>query len=37
MTKYLSANADKFPEYRSTRTSADIMADTDSYKTNWVL
>lgn len=37
MTKYLSANANKFPEYRSTRTSADIMADSDSYKTNWVL
>lgn len=37
MTKYLNANAGKFPEYRSTRDSADIMADSDSYKTNWVL
>lgn len=37
MTKYLCANSDKFPEYRSTRDSADMMADADAYKTNWVL
>lgn len=37
MTKYLNANSDKFQEYRSTRDSADIMADPDSYKTNWCL
>lgn len=37
MTGYLCANSDKFPEYKSTRNSADMMADADSYKTNWVL
>lgn len=37
MTKYLNANADKFPEYRSTRDSSDIMADSESYNTGWVL
>lgn len=37
MTKYLNANSDKFPEYRSIRDGADIMADAESYKTNWVL
>lgn len=37
MSKYLSANSDKFPEYRSTRDSSDMMADSDSYKTNWVI
>jgi len=37
MSKYLCANSDKFPEYKSTRNSADMMADPDSYKTNWVL
>lgn len=37
MTKYLMANANQFPEYRNTRDSADIMADADSYKIQWVL
>lgn len=37
LSKYLCANSDKFPEYKSTRNSADIMADPDSYKTNWCL
>lgn len=37
MSKYLCANSDKFPEYRSTRDNADIMADPDAYQTNWVL
>lgn len=37
MSKYLCTNSDKFPEYKSTRDNADIMADPDSYKTNWVL
>lgn len=37
MSKFLCANSDKFPEYRSIRDSADMMADPDSYKTNWCL
>lgn len=37
MTKYLNANSNLFPEYRSTRDGADMMADSDSYKTNWCL
>lgn len=37
MTKYLTANADKFPEYRDRRDSVDMMADADSYKIQWVL
>lgn len=37
MSKFLCANSDKFPEYKSTRDNADIMADPDSYKTNWCL
>lgn len=37
MSSYLDANADLFPEYRSKVTNADIMADPDAYKTNWVL
>lgn len=37
MSKYLCANSDNFPEYRSTRDSADMMADPDAYQTNWVL
>lgn len=37
LTSYLCANSGQFPEYRSTRDSADILADKDSYKTNWVL
>lgn len=37
MTKYLKANSNQFPEYMSTRDGADIMADPDSYKTNWCL
>lgn len=37
LTKYLNANSNLFPEYRSTRDSADIMANSDSYKTNWCL
>ena len=37
LSKYLCTNADKFPEYKSTRDNADVMADPDSYKTNWCL
>lgn len=37
MSKFLCTNSDKFPEYKSTRDNADIMADPDSYKTNWCL
>ena len=37
LSKHLCTNSDKFPEYKSARNSADIMADPDSYKTNWVL
>lgn len=37
MSKFLCANSDKFPEYKSTRDNADIKANPDSYKTNWVL
>lgn len=37
MTKYLCANAELYPEYKSMKSSADIMADPDAYKTNWVL
>lgn len=37
MSDFLCANSDKFPEYKSTRNSADMMADPDSYKTNWCL
>lgn len=37
LSKYLCANSDKFPEYKSTRNSADMMANPDSYKTNWCL
>lgn len=37
LSKYLCANSGKFPEYKSTRNSADMMADPDSYKTNWCL
>ena len=37
MTKYLNTNANLFPEYRDMRDSADMMADSESYKTNWVL
>jgi hypothetical protein len=37
MTSYLSANADLFPEYKSTRDNADIKANPDAYKTNWCL
>lgn len=37
MSKYLCANADLYPEYKSTRNGADMMADPDAYNTNWVL
>lgn len=37
MSKYLCANSDKFPEYKSMRTSSDYMANSDAYTTNWVL
>lgn len=37
LTKYLNANNGDFPEYRSRRDSADMMADPDAYNTNWVL
>lgn len=37
LSKHLCTNSSKFPEYKRTRDNADIMADPDSYKTNWVL
>ena len=37
LTSYLNANADLFPEYRNVRDSADIRANSDSYKTNILL
>jgi hypothetical protein len=37
MSKYLCTNAMHFQEYRSTRDAADIQANRDAYKTNWVL
>ena len=37
MTKYLCTNAELYPEYKSIKSSADIMADSNAYKTNWVL
>jgi len=37
MSKYLCANAGLYPEYKSTRNGADMMADPDAYTTNWVL
>ena len=37
MSKYLCANAGLYPEYKSTRNGADMMADPDAYNTNWVL
>lgn len=37
ITDYLCANADQFPEWKSRRDNADMMADGGSYKTNIVL
>lgn len=37
MTSYLCANASVFPEWKSRRSGADLMADSGSYKTNIVL
>lgn len=37
LTKYLNANSSDFPEYKSTRTSADMIADPDAYQTNILL
>lgn len=37
LTKYLNANSGDFPEYMSTRTSADMMSDPDAYQTNILL
>lgn len=37
LTSYLQANSSLYPEYRSTRNCADILANPDAYKTNWVL
>lgn len=37
LTKYLNANSGYFPEYMSTRTSADMMSDPDAYQTNILL
>ena len=37
LSQYLNANSNLFPEYRDMRDSADMMADSESYKTNWVL
>lgn len=37
LTSYLCANDGLFPEYKSTRDNADIKANPDAYKTNWVL
>lgn len=37
MTRYLIANSNIYPEYRSARDGADMMANPDAYRTNWVL
>lgn len=37
LTKYLNTNSGQFPEYKSVRDNADMMADGDSYNTGWVL
>lgn len=37
LSSYLCANADLFPEYKSTRNGADLMANANAYNTNWVL
>lgn len=37
LTKYLCTNSNLFPEYRNTRDNADLMADSESYNTGWVL
>lgn len=37
MSKYLCVNEGLYPEYKSTRNDADMMADPDAYNTNWVL
>lgn len=37
LTKYLNANSDKYPEYMSTRDSADMKANPDAYQTNILL
>lgn len=37
MSQYLCANANLYPEYKSTRNGSDIMANSDAYTTNWVL
>lgn len=37
LTQYLNANSNLFPEYRSTRDGADMMANKDAYQTNILL
>ena len=37
LTKYLNANVDLFPEYRSTRDQSDMKANPDAYQTNILL
>lgn len=37
LLKYLNANSSDFPEYMTTRNSADMIGDKDAYQTNWVL
>lgn len=37
LTRFLMTNANKYPEYRSTRDSSDYKANPDAYKTNILL
>lgn len=37
LSKYLIANCNEYPEYRSTRDCSDILANADAYQTNIVL
>lgn len=37
LTSFLCANSGSFPEWKSSRDSSDIVADSDAYKTNIVL
>ena len=37
MTRFLDTNSNTYPEWRDTRNNADIVADSNAYKTNWTL
>lgn len=37
LTQYLCTNSNQFPEYKNRRDNADMMADSESYRTNIVL